>query len=289
MHYHTILLLLLSVCLAVGIVILACYILKIWFSKTKNIESQLSEVLSLLIFPCTYQEGLIKLKNVLPYKYFLPLIHELVSKQRNTGVNLRPSLEDLRKALHKDMQFENELRSFVKESCLQYFSYVFFSWILCLIFVAGGLVLPIIYYGIVVTLHLLGFIILFIFISVQQKNMSKIFNAFVPKLYRVMISFEAKLHFQEDFHLQKKIPSVIMRFNHILAKLVSKRNAYGVSISQELQLLSQDFWFSWGAIWQESKMKIERMKFALVMLVFGGAFMLILFGLSTLLVSGVIA
>lgn len=287
LDYHTFLLLLLSVCISFFVVILGCYLFKLWRNKTNFVESQISDILSLLIFPSTYQDGLLKLKNVIPYKYFLSLIHELVATQRSTGVNLRASFEDLRQALQRDLQFENELRSFIKESCLQYLSYVFFSWLLCIIFLIGGLVLPFVYYWVVLLLHFVGFVVLFLFISHQQNKMGKIFDSFVPKLYRVMISCEAKLHYQKDTHFEKHLPPEILRFNHLLAKLISRRNSYGVPIAQELQLLAHDFWFSWGAIAQNSKLKIDRMKFALVMLVFGGAFMIILFGLSSILVSGV--
>jgi hypothetical protein len=288
-HYPTFILLLLSVCMALIIVIFMLSIYQAWRRSTSFIDSELSEILSLLIFPSTYQEGLAKLKDTQPYKYFLPLIQELVTRQRNTGANLRPSFEDLKRALHKDLQFENELRIFMKESCLQYLSYVIFSWLLCFIFMKAEFVLPSLYYWSISFLHGMGFILLYYYMSLKLKKMSTIFNLFVPVLYRVIISFESKLVYQVKNSSEKNLPSTIKRFHFQLEKLITRRNNYGISITQELQLLSQDFWFYWGETCKETKTSIDRMKFALVMIVFGGAFMLILFGLTSVLVSGVIA
>lgn len=285
-HYPTFTLLLLSVCVASFLVILMKLLYEKWINKTGLVCNELGELLSLLIFPSTYQAGLKKLNKIDDYKYFLPLIKDLVGKQRSTGANFRTCFEDLRSAVHKDVQFENELRFFIKESCLQYFAYVFLSWILCFIFECGQLSLPIYYYLAMSFLHLIGFTFLFYYIGFQQKKMNIVFNAFAPQLYKVMISSDAQLHYQQDEVLTKYLPTSVIQYNNTLANLITRRNSYGVSIVQELQLLSQDFWFFWGEYWKASKQKIERVKFVLVMLIFGGAFMIILFGLSQILVAG---
>lgn len=286
-HYPIILILLLSVCISLGVVVLGTNLLKFWSATINFIESDLPEILSLLIYPSTYQDGLSMLSKAKPYKYFLPLIHELVGKQRVSGVSLKLSFEQLRYAIHKDLQFENKLRIFIKESCLQYFAYVIFSWLLCILFAWNKFALPLSYYVLIAFMHLCGFLFLFIYIHHCQKKMKYFFDSFVPKLYRVMISFDSKLNYVEESNLDKlNYPPIILRYSNILGKLVSKRNTYGVSIGDELKLLAKDFWYGWEGLWEKSKVSIERIKFSLIMLIFGGAFMLILFGISQVLVTG---
>lgn len=261
--------------------------LGIWFfAKTKFIENHYSDPISLLMFPSTYQEGVKKLQEVPPYKLYLNLLKDIVSKQRKFGGNYRLSFEDLRLAIHQDIKWENKLRTFFKESCFQYFGYIIFSWVLCLMFYLSGVVLGLKYYLCIFFWHSVGFLIFVNVILYRQKKMDGIFNDFVPILYQVIISSESQI--QIDLEKLKFYKNERTRYyKNILSKLIRKRNSYGVSITQELQLLSQDFWNYWESFWEDSRQKLNRLKMAIIMLIFGTAYMMILFGISQQLIAGI--
>lgn len=284
--YYTILLFLLSVCVSSLILLLASILYREWGKRTNFIESDLSEVLSLLLYPSTYEEGLQRFQQVKGYKYFLPLISVLITQQRSTGVSLRNSFEQLRIAIHKDLQFENRQRVFIKESFGQYLIYIIFSWMFCIFFAYFGIRLENYYYFFMFIFHLLGFALLIYYVSRQQNTLKNIFNAFAPALYQTLVSCNSQISYGQQEENTTKSLKIIIHYHKVLKQLVSRRNSFGVGIYQELQLLSQDFWFTWEELWTQAKFKIERMKFALVMFIFGGSFILIVFGISQKLVAG---
>ena len=284
-HYClTIVVLLLSIsCSCMGFHLFV-QLARFWSKTTRIIESQIPELLSLLIIPSTYNLGIELLKGITPYKYFIPLIQELVARQRQSGVSLRQSFEELRRAIHLDLQFENEQRNFIKQSCGQFFSYILLTWGMCAFFAYAGLKLNLHLYILVFIFHLLGIVLIFFIVHKQQAKLEKIFLSFVPLLYQVMMVNEINLNLVQDF---QKGPKEIERLFVNLKSLVIKRNLYGISISPELNLLAQEFWFTWELYWKKIKIQIERTKFALMMLIFGGAYMVILYGISSNVASSI--
>jgi hypothetical protein len=283
--YLTVTLLLLSLCLAYLLVVFGIKLFKIYCQKTDFIEHQYGEVLSLLIFPSTYQEGLQRLQQLRPYKHYLALMKELVTKQRQSGGNFKKCFEDLRLAVHRDTQWENEQRQFLKESCFQYMGYMFFTWLLCALFAINHVQLSLSQYFLIAIMHVLGVITLFLAITKYQLQLAKNFEFIVPQLYRTMVSSEGAINFSEQ-KIRNTQHQKLCRFQHALKNLVTKRNSFGVSITAELQLLAEDFWFTWEQLWQETKRRIQRLKATLIMVVFGGAFVIILYGISQRLIAG---
>ena len=279
-YYPTFLLLLLSVCLAALTLFLLSKVHQFWCYKTNLIVEEVSDVLSLLLFPSTYEAGLRKLSTIKGYKYFLPLIQYLVIEQRVSGVSLRSSLEQLRIAIHKDVYFENNQRNYLKEAFGQYIIYALLTWGLCWTFSLFGLKLPNFYYIFLFFGQLTGFLGLLFYMAQQQKQMMNIFNSFAPVLYQSLISSDNAMNLLLKEGNLRQGEAQIIRYKNILKDLITRRNTYGVSISAELQLLAQDFWYYWENTWIKTRNSIEKMKFFIVVSIFGGTFMLILWGIS---------
>lgn len=260
-----------------------------WYNNaTKFIVNEYAEPISLLMFPSTYQEGILKLQELSPYKQYSFLLKKIVSNQRKVGGHQRSSFEDLRLAISLDIRWENRLRSFLKESCFQYTGYVVFSWALCILFFISEIKLTINYYIFILIWHIFGFVVFIFVIRKMQNKMDEIFEDFVPLLYQVIISADGQIAKDLDkLHVSKTEKTKY--FKDVLSKLIRKRNAHGISITQELNLLAQDFWQFWESYWQESKTKLNRVKMTIIMLVFGAGYMLILFGISQQLIAGIFA
>jgi hypothetical protein len=290
-HYPTFLLVLLSVCMASIVLILLASIYQAWRGKVNLVAEGVSETLSLLLFPSTYEEGLKNLSTTKDYKYFLPLIQELIIQQRISGASLRHSLEQLRIAIHKDVSFENNQRYFLRDTFYQYILYTLLSWALCGIFYVFEIKLEVFYYLLMFVGQISGFVALIFTVNFYQEKMYKIFNSFAPMLYKSLLlnhfsqSDYSKFMEKAENEVKRAGDKTILRYHKILKDLLMRRNTHGVAISQDLQLLAQDFWYYWETAWTRTKGNIEKMKFFIIMCIFGGAFMMILWAITQELVA----
>lgn len=220
------------------------------------------------------------------YKFFTPLLIDLLQLHQKLGVSLKEILPELRKNLIKDLEFEKKMRSQILGGNLQFFAIVFTTW--GFIFMSSALAsLPLDTFTLTMILlvHFMAFVTFNASLYFMKKNNFIKFNKILESLYIFVSMSEVGISVNRVI-FDSKIGEVFLikenKFEKIknrLINLIDRWKKNGVSPKVETWEMIGEVWsikeFTFGLFLK----KLEVLKFAILAFFFLPAYFFYLYSI----------
>lgn len=245
-----------------------------WFknyydTQLKPYSSQITHQISLLLlFP--QQNGLAQGESsnqqLIKYKFYAPLIEEILAFKQKWGIDISWELRRLRDIITWDIRQENHLRSILRGAygqmvVMQFLVIAWFG-----LFNCAGLTVPGMTYILVFGCSLLGLILFLFFLAKSKKKLVYFYEGSLPQFCSLSIlsRLEKPLMMDSVDVKKEKLDLAKSLWRQSLEHIIELRQTKGVDIQEHLQQLGQELFHQWEEDLNCFSKKIEKMKFGFI-------------------------
>jgi len=252
---------------------------KFWLLNMSILTTELPQILSTLILKQDLS-GQIQHPKMPNFRFYVPLIEMLLEHRQKFGLTIKVPLQQLRSVVLKEISAENKLRFIFRQSLGQFLLAQILSFFLIFLFSLSGFHLTFGRILFILVVSLLGPTLFFYQLEKQQVLSSGPYKLILPIFYKCFIQSQLERPLKIDSgQLNLGKSEHLIRWWEAFLDIVSKRQKWGVSIRDELEVLAQELWFHWDMDLEIYKGKIERFKFLFLTIFMMINFLSVVYGL----------
>ncbi|MFN8369477.1 MAG: hypothetical protein U0T83_02500 [Bacteriovoracaceae bacterium] len=219
------------------------------------------------------------------YKFYQELMETILKWGKETGINLKPILKDIKLSLHQDYKFEKRMTQFFKQGMFQIGSIVMLSW---------GYYLGLIYtiekqltaFEVVMILfwQLIGITLYWYLLMIYKNNFMGRYYQVLDKLYQFSSLYSAGIPLSRLVSETQMFKILAEERDHEMValklkieNLVNEVRHKGVSISVELREAIEEVWFLLELRYEKFVELMQVLKMTILLLFFVSTYFLLVY------------